>query len=459
MDGLRIINFCWNTESLLIAKDPNGLEATLTTEDRRDLEENRQAQEEYAHQNPEEAQSWYNSGVDLLKQAGGYISQGTGYVGNTMWSTFSYARELLQADFLDNLTEFMREHNPHIVCITLNESAKPGDYLISHILPAVFLELGYTLQKRDRFIGVGVSTFKVGVSRGTRMGIFLRQGLQIGDKIVDRKVEGLKEFFDSSYYSCDNFQGKGGLAIYMNHPNFGRIGFVGLHLPHNAKSIRDFRDTLDDVHRQDSINHVNTCYNGIVRNLVYQSGSPLSAVFIMGDFNYRIQAPSAAKFTRYMMSEQFNPVFVYQTYDEMLKQTQKRNIYPFVEGIDGVGPQFRPTCKMTKGRSVESCSRTIESGIDYDDEEQRKSAKVDMSGMRIHQRIAADRDPEQIERCWNLGKYDQRVPSWCDRIVYQAFEVEGHQHNVICQVYDRYDHEGTMTKSDHTGVYGLFIVE
>ena len=55
---------------------------------------------------------------------------------------------------------------------------------------------------------------------------------------------------------------------------------------------------------------------------------------------------------------------------------------------------------------------------------------------------------------WNTGKYNQRIPSWCDRILYTKFQDDGHQ--LICTYYDRFDHGTVMSKSDHAATIAIF---
>ncbi len=58
--------------------------------------------------------------------------------------------------------------------------------------------------------------------------------------------------------------------------------------------------------------------------------------------------------------------------------------------------------------------------------------------------------------CWNTGKYNQRVPSWCDRILYKKYNDDNHR--IFCRYYDRFDVGHTMAKSDHAAVIGVFEI-
>jgi hypothetical protein len=55
---------------------------------------------------------------------------------------------------------------------------------------------------------------------------------------------------------------------------------------------------------------------------------------------------------------------------------------------------------------------------------------------------------------WSTGKEDQRVPSWCDRVLYKKFAEDNR--SLVCTHYDRFDIGSTMSKSDHAGVIATF---
>ena len=102
---------------------------------------------------------------------------------------------------------------------------------------------------------------------------------------------------------------------------------------------------------------------------------------------------------------------MYQQYDELRQQMKKNNIYSFCEGVNNSGPQFLPTCKL-------------------------------------------DKDRGENDIIWKLGKYDQRNPSWCDRILYQTYKND--TYNITCTKYDRFQSGQVMSDSDHAGVIGIY---
>jgi hypothetical protein len=55
---------------------------------------------------------------------------------------------------------------------------------------------------------------------------------------------------------------------------------------------------------------------------------------------------------------------------------------------------------------------------------------------------------------WKLGKYNHRIPSWCDRILYKKYT--DNNDNIKCIYYNRFDFGATMSKSDHAAVISIF---
>ena len=103
---------------------------------------------------------------------------------------------------------------------------------------------------------------------------------------------------------------------------------------------------------------------------------------------------------------------MYTRHDELKEQMSRKNIYEFKEGIDNKGPEFIPTCKMIKGRGE--------------------------------------------DKYWKTGKLDQRIPSWCDRILYNNFGKD--KELIKCVNYDRFDYGEAMKKSDHAAVISIFEI-
>jgi len=212
-------------------------------------------------------------------------------------------------------------------------------------------------------------------------------------------------------------------------PGFGRLAFICCHLPFNARSLITERLYKNRMLRQNELNQSNVCFNNIIENLVLFKKPVPTYVIYFGDFNYRLADPRPASEVADELNDKSEDTgFIrdlYHEYDELREQMRRKNIYELSEGVSNQGPSFVPTCKMVKGRITSTC---------YDKEE----------GIKAYE--GTD--------CWKTGRQDQRVPSWCDRILYRKFGDD--PHNLICTYYDRFDVGEVMAKSDHAGVLSMF---
>ena len=149
----------------------------------------------------------------------------------------------------------------------------------------------------------------------------------------------------------------------------------------------------------------------------------------MGDLNYRIFNIDnlASIIIEEMIENNFDKNTLkkyYENYDELYLQMKKENIYSFQEGINNEGPMFQPTCKLSKTRN-KNCQET--DNPDY----------------------------KPTTDCWKIGNQSQRIPSWCDRILYKKTN-QYDPRDLYCIEYDVFDYNETMTKSDHKAVYGIY---
>jgi hypothetical protein len=328
-------------------------------------------------------------------------------------------------DFYPKLIEMIQQNSPDIVVIGFQEDRHPGSYFHSHLLPEEMPKIGYDLVKRTKLMGVGVTTYK-----GLKKGDLFRRGIRVSvyaksclvPLILKEETEMRKSMGNDGQdeYVCTSVltRGKGATASYLLLPGFGQLAFVCCHLPFNARSLITERIYQNRMLRQNEINQSNICFNSIIENLILFRETVPTHVIFFGDFNYRlsvIDRPAseiAAGFLVHGEKSEFVQE-MYDKYDELKEQIRRRNIYPFAEGIDNEGPTFIPTCKMRKNRT----------------------------NITSHE-------------MWNTGKDNQRVPSWCDRILYSKFGDDGH--NLVCTYYDRFDHGEVMSKSDHAGVISMF---
>ncbi len=326
------------------------------------------------------------------------------------------------ADFFSSFTKLISKVNPDIVVIGFQEDRKPGSYFHSDLLVEKMPALGYELVKRTRLMGVGVTTTK-GMLRGELVTRGLRSSVYAKTGLVPRLLVAEDNYICSSA----NTRGKGALAIYLTLPEGFTLAFISCHLPFDAKSLVNERLKKNPMLRQNELNYSNICFNGIIENLVLDRLPTPTHLIYFGDFNYRINNKQPASIlAREIIQRHNNLEYIHELYrsDELYQQTEKGNIYRLSEGGDGQGPTFLPTCKLVKERSID-CT--------FPD---------NMSTARAN-------------GCYSTGKLDQRVPSWCDRILYGKFNEKAAE-NLRCTYYDRFDTGHAMSLSDHAGVIAIF---
>lgn len=348
-------------------------------------------------------------------------------------TTWQYSCEI--PDFYPKFAKFIVENSPDLVVIGFQEDRFPGSYFHSHLLLTEMPKIGYGLVKRTRLMGVGVTSYEGALKgdffeRGIRISIYAKKELVPVIEKEEKEMRMLIGNDGQSEYVCSLFvtRGKGAICSYIMLPGFGRLAFICCHLPFNSKSLITERIHKNKMLRQNEINVSNICFNNIIENLVLFSDPVPTHVIYFGDFNYRVadSRPASEVANEFMAHEKdFKYIHhMYVTYDELKEQMRRQNIYEYLEGVNNQGPSFVPTCKMVKDRINEP-------------ETEIENKKLIYGG-----------------HPWKLGCMDQRVPSWCDRILYQKYGEDGH--NMICTYYNRFDVGTVMAKSDHAAVLSLF---
>lgn len=416
-------------------------------------------------------------------------------------------------DFYPRLVEFIKEHTPDLVVIGFQEDRFPGSYFHSHLLPEEMPKIGYGLVKRTKLMGVGITTYK-GLKkgdlfeRGLRVSIYAKQSLISMIVSEEKEMRSVMNNDGQDEYVCSSFitRGKGATASYIMLPGFGRLAFICCHLPFNARSLITERQYKNAMLRQNEINQSNICFNNIIENLVLFREPVPTHVIYFGDFNYRLsdQRPASTVASEFI-NKLDDPAHIrdmYLQYDELKEQMCRKNIYEFYEGISNQGPSFIPTCKMEKGRNYDNYvdlklfqdTHCLVDGVPHRTIVYRSNPQLnilpekdisededDMFPLDMFPAVPSSRNDnisepvsllkesqllpvnttafnlpnlKMVSRSWKTGKQNQRVPSWCDRILYNKFGDDGH--NLICTYYNRFDVGETMSKSDHAGVLSIF---
>ena len=197
------------------------------------------------------------------------------------------------------------------------------------------------------------------------------------------------------------------------------MAIIDTHLPFNAESLIETVQKKDNFIRENAVYEQDIFLNEMYRELVLDSPVKPTYVLLMGDLNYRIKpfnnwsaSATSLQLLNTLKNDPEQYTQLIKQYDEYWQQERKVNIYTLNEGINNMGPQFAPTCKMAKPRPVD---------------------QVNINS-------------------YKTGKFDQRTISHCDRILYTTLRPGA---KLICTEYNRLDY-GNTVKSDHAMVYGTY---
>lgn len=382
--------------------------------------------------------------------------------------------ESQMADFWPQLKLQIEKDDPDIIVIGFQEDRKPGSYFHSHLLPKEMTGMAYSLLNRSKLLGMGVTTYKNTIKcdpmiRGLRTSVYIRSSL-------DKQISGYKRWWTNhndgtANYVCTSSvtRSKGGNAIYLTLPGLGNLVLINCHLPFNAHNLIETKVKKNPMLRQNELNITNTAFNNIMEKLVYDEkaltdnygSTGATYVIYFGDFNFRVsESRSASEVANEMISSYQNNTSrlreIYLESDELIMQMRKKNIYSFSEGINDTGPTFLPTCKLNKGR------RPFVTEVP--DESTRLNLYQDLGFEMMPSAAESSTAPTTNVDRYNVGKYDQRIPSWCDRILYNSLIDEKIINNpeqyrrLECVRYESFDEGFTMSQSDHSGVVGVFLL-
>lgn len=321
-------------------------------------------------------------------------------------------------DFYYELEDYILKGKFDIVIIGFQEDRYPGSYFHSHLLPELLPKVGYGLVKRNKLMDnsfipcVGLMDGNM-YEKGLRVSIYARNRLIPSVLWEEEDVKKGMATDLPHEYMC-NSHGQGATLSYLRLPGISPISIICCHLPFDSNSLITTKMHQNYMLRQNDLNNNNVCFNNIYEELVLYHNNKNNNVIYFGNFNYRLNDSRPASDVALEFEEHNNDreyySQMYKLYDELYDQMNRGNVYTFCEGVDNNGPLFPPTAKMTKNRN------------------------------------------NAIQ--WNCGKYDQRNPSWCDRILYKA----GLNNIIQCLYYDRFDSGETMKKSSHAGIISILKI-
>lgn len=321
--------------------------------------------------------------------------------------------------FISQIIKKNKNKLPDIFVISLQESSikNPKKGFKSDQLIMAFFDCISKLQKKknkkysfysEKMEGIGAE----GV-RGLRLGLIIDKNLEIKYKFLF-----FRPLFKSKLpITKGQHFGKGAIMLnllinkkFKNISNKYILNFINMHLPFLEKE-KDQGKSIRDQSIKEIMNYFQS-------KLELKNNNIQISTFLMGDLNYRINFGSKIDKQKDYINRLETGVFHNDQikdiikYDQLYSSIQKNEILEnYKEGINNAGPNFFPTCKLIKKCPIE-------------ESESRKYQIV-------------------------KGK-TQRVPSWCDRILYNG-------NNITCLYYDNFD-KGYTCKSDHIPVIGLFEI-
>lgn len=303
----------------------------------------------------------------------------------------------------EKLPEKFLLHGVDLVCIALQEDAKPGSYLLPSITKKM-TTLGYNLLKRSRMMGVGVSTWKSIQNfdiklRGLRLALYVSNHFLEKYDMSENDIK-----VEEKYHCCSGIyyvtMGKGALSFEVSLPKFGKFNIVNAHLPFTSQSIMDTELRKEEVRKQNR-----------ELNLLFDNLSIDVPTFLLGDLNYRVHIENNEKASEIFEKIKKDCGSIFSQRDELKRSMIDQNVPIFYEGIENRGCEFMPTAKLVRFTK---------------------------------------------EEVFNLGKHDRRVPSWCDRILF--FQNNSEKIKAECSSYQRWKRHKSMENSDHAAVDAVYTL-
>lgn len=314
--------------------------------------------------------------------------------------------------FISEIVDKITSSNCELVVIGLQEDSIRDSHLLNNP-ESMFVKAlyGYKLLRIVEMSGWGITTYKAMKEdweykpRGLRLAVFKKDSCVEPIKVehVELVCPGILDWI-----TC----GKGAVAINLV-TNRGNITFLNMHLPFSSRSI-----IQDPVHKF-SQRHAAVLWQAKCLRVLYDNTFEKfkpTQMFLFGDLNFRVQLRTelgASEIVQNIIDDpsyirelylEADELYLLSTYTYSSDSTGASLIPQLYEGIDNMGPEFIPTCKLTHGRT------------------------------NLHN--------------FKIGRYDQRTPSWCDRILYTAGN---------CIEYNSFDY-AEMNLSDHAAVFGIYQI-
>jgi len=320
--------------------------------------------------------------------------------------------DCVASDFVEAFVKHIQEQNngflPDIFIIGLQESSinNPKKKFVSDQL--LFAFYNCIKKKNDNYVFIREKMRGIGAEgiRGLRIGAIIGEGFKFSYKFLL-----YRPLIESIHVSASEGQqfGKGAMLLDLDMEkdnNNYRLNFINTHLPFLPK----YPDQGKEIRNETLIETIDSFETKL--------GETNSNKFLMGDLNYRVDFENINKikqqeYLQLFKSNQISKTDVinFKEHDQLTKIIKNyEKLQKYKEGANNSGPNFLPTCKLLKNCEQKTAQRKYQMGKDK----------------------------------------TIRLPSWCDRILYDG--------DIECLYYDNFDH-GSTCKSDHIPVIGLYEIK
>lgn len=336
------------------------------------------------------------------------------------WNTQSAEFGPDAPDFLGPLLARVTSSDADIVSLCLQEDAWPAAAAVTIVVPERFAQQGYAAVAIETLIGVGATSWKALVNdwkpqaRGLRTMVFAKKCLvESGDVCAIKQWSQISRDDQAPWYNrwwTYLTRGKGSCSVLLNVRG-SRLLLSNVHLPFDAKSLDEPGCPSAARKRPVALARQTQLFNLVIKGIVAESCA-VDAWILCGDLNYRVEPMPLDVFASRLREDAQRLI---ADCDELAQELGTNKVaVPWLEGVTDHGPGFGPTAKRAVGCSATSRNTWMQ---------------------------------------FNVGKAKQRMPSWCDRVLYHSRNPQ----SVVCLGYERMD-DPEFECSDHFPAAAVFDV-
>lgn len=324
-------------------------------------------------------------------------------------------------DVWPTLGQKIKEGDPDLILIGLQEYPRTGNYMHDYLLPLLLSDLGFQNLGTTGLNGVS----QLNSYNGLKLLVYAKKEVDgfnfIGFKTHKSKVNlsQLKDKYPVKTDLGDVYERNGAIAAYLKLSNNQQLTFLTLQLPWDQKNWEASLANKTNLARMAALDINGFIFNDIYNKLITKESD---FMIVAGDLNFRVQPgpdmdPILAGTKLIFNWEQDFAAFwqTLQEKDELNQLMASKRIPKLNEGYSAkqdefVGPYMYPTCTLVKNRKNQNDLRS-----------------------------------------YNLQK---GVPSYCDRILYGTKTSNKGEPEIYSYEYGSID-EKVITNSEHSMVYSL----